>query len=265
MAIRARIQKRLTSSHTGRFIISGSKRIYLPGFYGFSMYEVLPPFIRQLRKTSIPERASGISFNIVMAIPPMLIFVFTLIPYLPISQQFIDQLFNLIRDLVPGEKDNSAIIGFLDDFINQERKGLLSFGLLMAVIFSSNAMFGILRAFDKNYPGFRKRKGINQRALALKITLTTMFMVFLCVSLLIAQSEVLAWLGVESVWLRELIDYSRWFVIIFIVFYIVSYIYRHGPAIAQKWPYLTPGSVFATTLMVVSTALFTWWVNNFSN
>ena len=133
----------------GRTIIGQSKRTYLPGFHGLSIYEVWKPFINQLRRTSLIERASGISFNIVMAIPPTLIFLFTLIPYLPISNVFMEQLYSLIRDVIPGEKDNAVIINFLKDFVNQPRNELLSFGLLLAIIFSSNAMMGVLRTFDK--------------------------------------------------------------------------------------------------------------------
>src|SRR5215216_2379328 len=140
MTFRTHIKRRIASSGPGRSIVNGSKRIYLPGFSGFSLYDVWPSFIQQLRKTSMVERASGISFNIVMAIPPTLIFIFTLIPYLPISRQFINQLFILIRDVVPGEKNNSVIINFLRDFIDKPRNELLSFGLLLAIFFSSNAM-----------------------------------------------------------------------------------------------------------------------------
>jgi membrane protein len=45
----------------------------------------------------------------------------------------------------------------------------------------------------------------------------------------------------------------------------VSLIYRHGPAQSRKWPFVTPGSICATGLMVLATMLVTWWVNHFSN
>src|SRR6476620_2862027 len=43
------------------------------------------------------------------------------------------------------------------------------------------------------------------------------------------------------------------------------FIYRHGPSLTQKWPFVTPGSVFATTLLLFATLLVSFWVNNFSN
>jgi membrane protein len=54
-------------------------------------------------------------------------------------------------------------------------------------------------------------------------------------------------------------------VIILLTYFIVSFIYRHGPAVAKRWPLFSTGALFATTLMIVATALFSYWVNNFSN
>jgi len=265
MAFRSTIKKHFESSRAGKEIIHRTRRTFIRGFSGFSLYEVAMEFIYQLRKTSLVERASGISFNIVMALPPTLIFIFTLVPYLPISKEFLNQMFALIRDVVPGEKNNSVIIDFLKDFVNRPRNELLSFGLFLAIFFSSNAMMGVLRSFDKNYPGFEKRKGLHKRRVALQLTMIVFFLIFLCILLLIAQANVLRWLGVESEFWRNLIHNSRWIVIIMLTYFIVSFIYHHGPAVAKRWPLFTAGAIFATTLMVVATALFSYWVNNFSN
>ena len=248
----------------GRTIIGQSKKTFLPGFHGLSVYEVWKPFISQLRRTSLVERASGISFNIVMAIPPTLIFLFTLIPYLPISNAFMEQLYSLIRDVVPGEKDNAVIINFLKDFVNQPRNELLSFGLLLAILFSSNAMMGVLRTFDKNYPGFLKRKMLHQRKTALILTLIVFFLVFICILLLIAQANVLRWLGVESEFWRNMIHDTRWVFLVLLTFFVIGFIYKQGPALSSKWPLLTPGAVFATTLMILATILVSWYVNSFN-
>lgn len=263
--IHRKIKETLATASPVKHVIHTSKSIVLPGFAGYSLFAIWRPFLEQLRKTSLPERAAAISFNVVMAIPPVLIFVFTLIPYLPISNKVILELYRLIRDIVPGEKNNSIIISFLEDFIKRPRNGLLSFGLLLALFFSSNAMMGVLRSFDKNYLGFYKRKGLKKRQVALQLTLVTFTLVFLCLLLLIAQDVVLAWLGVKSEILRLIITNARWVILALITFYVVSIIYRHGPAHLQKWPFLTPGAIFATTLMFIATFLVSFWVNHFSN
>jgi membrane protein len=228
MSFRSTIGKQFSSLARKQFH-DGNKKLVLANLGGYSFKEVFTSFIRQLKKTSLTERAAGISFNIVMAIPPTLVFIFTLIPYLPISKQFINQMFALIRDVVPGEKNNAAIITFLRDFLHKPQNGLLSFGLVLAILFSSNAMMGVLRSFDKNYPGFSKRKMLHKRKVALQLTLICFFMVFLCILLLVAQSAVLKWLGIRGAGLRSTLENVRWILIILLTFYIVSHIYRHGP------------------------------------
>src|SRR5215203_3369410 len=265
MSFRSQIKKRIFASAPGRRVISGSKKLYLPGLNGLSIYEVGPPFLRQLRITSLTERARGISFNIVMAIPPTLVFVFTLIPYLPISNQFIQELYTLIRDIVPGKENNTVIIQFLDDFLRQPRNGLLSLGLLLALFFSSNAMMGILRSFDKDYEGFEKRKSLKKRQTALLLTIVAFLLFFVFVLLLIAQGAVLNWIGIKSYALRVIIIKARWVLILLLIFYTIAIIYRHGPPTTKKWGVITPGSVFATSLMLLATFLFSYWVENFSN
>jgi membrane protein len=248
-----------------RGLIRQSKNVAVPGADDFSVYEVWKGFFRQLKRTSLVERAAAISFNVFMAIPPVILFVFTLIPYLPISRQFVREIFGLIRDIVPGEKNNTVIIGFLRDFLLQPRGELLSFGLLLALFFSSNAMMGILRSFDKDYEGFVKRTGLRKRRTAIKLTIIVFTTVFACILLLIAQRNVLQYIGIENHFIRNVISETRWVVILFLVFLSVSFIYRYGPAMNVRWHFINPGAVFATSLMILATALVTFWVNNFNN
>lgn len=103
------------------------------------------------------------------------------------------------------------------------------------------------------------------RKTALILTLVSFSLFFIFLFLLIAQGAVLHWIGIRSNALRLLIENSRWLIMLLLVFYLVSFIYKHGPSVTKKWPFITPGSVFATTLMLLATFLFSFYVNNFSN
>ncbi|HYC40177.1 MAG TPA: YihY/virulence factor BrkB family protein [Chitinophagaceae bacterium] len=265
MSFFVRIGKRISSSQPATYIVRKSKVTYVPGFKGISLFDVVGFFFKQVKAVGMTERASSIAFNFVMAIPPAIIFLFTLIPYLPISRDFEQTLYVLIRDVIPGERNNAALINFLHDFINEPRNELLSLGFILSLYFSSNAVMGIMRSFDKNYIGFRKRKFLQARLEALRLTLILFILVLVSVLLLMMQGQVLDWLGVEDRFVRALIRDARWIVIILLFFYSISFIYRHAPAVHKKWPHLTPGSVLATFLMILFTFGFSYWVNNFGN
>lgn len=211
------------------------------------------------------ERASAIAFNLVMAIPPAIIFLFTLLPFLPISEKFQQELYELIRDVIPGEKDHSNLIHFLEDFINKPRTGLLSLGFVLSMFFSSNAMMGIQRSFDKGYIGFRKRKGLQKRGVALKITFVIFILVFASILLLVARGTVLEFFGIQNETVKAIITNARWVVIVLLFFTCISYIYRHAPAVHKKWPMINPGSILATVLMLITTLGFSWWVGRFGH
>ena len=245
--------------------LAKSKSTSLPGFGGVALYDVALFFIKQVQTIGMTERASSIAFNFVMAIPPAIIFLFTLIPYLPITQAFQGELYGLIRDVIPGEKDNAVLIVFLQDFINNPRNGLLSLGFVLSLYFSSNAMMGIMRSFDKNYVGFTKRKGWHRRIVALKITAILYLIVFTSLATLIARDVVLQWLGIENTRLIALIMNLRWFVIVLLFFFCISFIYRHAPSVQKKWKLINPGSILATFLMLLMTLALSWWVSRFAH
>jgi len=259
------IRQRVASTFPANWLIRQSQKIRLPGFQGIPLYDVLKFFFQQIRKVGITERAAAISFNCVMAIPPIIIFLCTLIPYLPISNEFIRQLHGLIRDVIPGEKNNSAIIKFIDDIIKKPKNDLLSLGFLLAIFYSSNAVMGIMRAFDKNYLGFKKRKMIRRRATALQLTSVLFVLMFASLLVLIMQSSVLNLFGLKNVMVRQIIGYARWVVIVLLFFSSVSFIYRYAPFVHKRWKLINPGCILATTLMLLFTVFFSYWVNNFSN
>ena len=265
MHLLTKIKRRFLVSPPVSFMIRRSKKIFLPGFQGIPLFDVIRFLLLQAGKTGFTERASAIAFNFTMTIPPVVIFLFTLIPHLPISQEFINQIFSLIKDVMPGEKNNGVLIKFLSDILNKPRTGLLSTGFLLAMFFSSNAVMGIMRSFDKKYIGFTKRTGYHERFVALRLTFILFILFFITILALIMQGSVLRWLGITNSLLITVINNLRWILIVLMFFYSISFIYLYAPAVHKRWKLINPGSIIATFMMIIFTAGFSYWVSNFSN
>ena len=265
MHLLTQIRRRFITSFPVKFVIRKSKNIILPGFSGIPLFDVIRFFFVQIQKTSLNERAASIAFNLLVAIPPACIFLFTLIPYLPIKE-FMPQLYELIRDIIPGKQNYQPIIDFLEDFISNERGGLLSFGFLLALYFSSNAMIGIMSSFNKmNYMGFSRRHVVHDRWVAIKLTLILFLVILMSIVALVSRETVLTWLGIEDPTVRAIILNVRWVVIILLFFLTISFIYRYAPAVHKKWKLINPGSILATFMMIVYTMGFSYYVANFGN
>ncbi len=264
MKLFQRVRRNLLRSRPVTAGIAFSKATTFPGFKNKSLFEVFVATRSRILNEGMIERASAISYNFAMAFPPAIIFLFTLIPYIPINKSFINEIYGLIISIVPGPKNYTAIINFLNDFLTHPRNDLLSIGFLLSLFFSSNAIMGLMRAFDKNLPGFTKRKGFAKRLAALRITLVLFLFFIVCIAVLAARVAVLKWLGIENNLVVSLIASLRWVLVIVLFFVINSYLYRAVPSIEKKWKFINPGAVLSTVLMVLCVLGFSWWVGNFA-
>jgi membrane protein len=260
-----RLERILVTKTPLAFILLKSKHWHLPGFEGVPLYDVLKFFYKQVKTVGLTERAAAVSYNFIMAIPPSFLFLFTLIPNLPfISRSSIKiQLHALIIDIVPAKVHNANLIKFVDSFIDGSKIGLLSFGLMLALFFASNAMMGLMRSFNKNYIGFAKRKGLHDRWIAIRLTVLIFGLVLGCLIVLITQGAVIKWLGVKSNFWLEFIFYFRWVVIVALIFYSIAFIYKYAPAVHKRWKLTSPGTILATFLSLMATLGFSAFVNDF--
>ncbi len=251
--------------HPINYFTNKSKQWILPGFEGVPLYEVVKFFRKQIKTSGLTERASAISFNFIMSLPPTCLFLFTLIPNLPFipKKSLHLQLNKLIIDMVPAKTYNAGLINFVDFFFKGSKIGILSFGFILLLFFASNAMMGVMRSFNKNYPGFIKRKGLDKRWTAIKLTALLYSLLTVSLVLLFMQGNILKWFGIKNVFLREMIVYGKWIFIIALIFCSFGVIYKYAPSMHKRWRLISPGAIVATTLSIVATLAFSAFLNNF--
>ncbi len=236
-----------------------------PGFQGLSLHNVLSYFSKGFDVPSLTERASAISYNFIMSLPPTCLFLFTLIPNLPfISKRSLKfQLHSLIRDIIPSSTYNGSLIEFVDSFIEGSKIGLISFTFIISLFFASTGVMGLMRSFNKDYIGFQKIKGLKKRWEAIKLTLILFSLLLGCLLLLLLQRNILKWIGITNFQIRNLILYGKWIFIVGLIFYSYAFVYRYAPSTTKRWNLVSPGAVIATFLSILVTIGFTAFVDNF--
>ncbi|HEX8462264.1 MAG TPA: YihY/virulence factor BrkB family protein, partial [Segetibacter sp.] len=183
-----KIERIFFASAPVTFVRDESKRIILPGFNGVPLYDAGIFFFGELKKSGLNSRAKSISFDFAMAIPAVLICIFTVIPYLPVSKQFTKELLRLTRSVTPNQSSYNFVNSFLTDFLNTPRVGLLSFGFLLVIFYASNAMVSIIRTFDTAiYKQRPKTNFIRKRLKALRLTMVVLLLFIGTILLLIGQ------------------------------------------------------------------------------
>jgi membrane protein len=257
------------SSMPYRVASKKSKAIFLPGFQGLPLYDVVVFFKNQVQKVGLNDRARSISFSFLMAIPAATIFLCTLIPYLPVSKKLTNQLLLLTKEVTPNQNTYQLISNFLNDFLNKPRGGLLSFGLIVALYYASNAMMGLMRSFNKSLIFYSRRNFFESRLIAIRLTLVLLLLVIGCVIILVTQDELLRYIfrvmHIHRSSMKIVIKTIRWIVIIPLFYFAIAFIYKHAPAVHEKWRLFSPGTVLATVLMILLVFLFSIWVNKFGN
>lgn len=262
-----RLERYLYHSKLFFFVGKKSKQIILPGFDGLPLYDVVHFFISQVKKVGLNDRARSISFSFLTAIPAAAIFLCTLIPYLPVSNQIVRQLMLVTKDLTPNQNTSVLVQDFLNDFLKKPRNGLLSFGFVLTLFYASNAMIGIMRSFNKSLIYNTKRNFIQTRWMAVKLTALMMVLVIGSIAILVTQNEllrqILLWLHIKRRTVPWVFRTLRWVVIIPLFYFAIAFIYKYAPDVHKRWKLSSPGTLLATFLMISTTLVFSYWVNTF--
>ncbi|WP_242926922.1 YihY/virulence factor BrkB family protein [Pontibacter vulgaris] len=234
----------------------------------YSVYDVVDVLLGELRLDSITKRASYMAFNFTLAIFPSIIFLFTLIPYIPsvLSMDLSASILNFIGDFMPEEM-YAATYSTIEDIVNKPRGGLLSFGFLFALILSTNGIMSLMDAFDKKYHTFYKRSYLRKRMIATLLTVALAFILFLAVAAIFFGQWILDVLVFYEVvtesYTYALIVILKYVAIVFLFMLATSLIYYYVPAIQDKWPFISAGAVVATGLIFLVSMIFSMYISAF--
>jgi membrane protein len=243
------------------------KKQSLPGLDGVSIWNAGKFFFREMREEILMIRASAISFHAILSTFPSIIFLFTLIPYLPIKH-FQEILFTSLAQILP-KNAYDLLYSTIADIVSIQRGGLLSLGFFSALWFSTNGVNFLIQSFHKNSKDYRKRGFLRNRLLAIQLTGLLFFMLTLSVTLIITGNQVLTlllkYLQIKSAFTFLLFSILRWLIILSLFFFSIACLYYYGSGNRGKWRFLSPGATVATTLSILTSIGFSFFVNNFAN
>lgn len=247
--------------------INRIRKFTLPGFEGVPLVKVLRFFYFEIKKEGVTARASSITFFFMLSIFPGLIFLFTLIPYLPVKNIH-TQLLLTIKDIINNKEAYQMIRTTINDIAEIQHQGLMSIGFIMAIYSAMSGVKALINAFDKAYEHtFKKRNIIQKNWVALKLTFLIAILLIVSLTLIVAEKSVFEWvftaLHVHSGFSKWLIGFLRYVIIIALFFFAISFIYYYGPSYHKKFQFISAGSTLATGLSILASVLFSAFVNNF--
>ncbi len=212
----------------------------------------------------LPGLSAQLAYYFLLSLFPLLIVLFTLIPYIPIHQQ---DMLELVREFAPADALN-LIKKTVSEVMSHRSKGLLSFGIIGTLWSASNGINAVVRAFNKAYNVKESRSFIIARGVAILLTLGMIVVFLLALVLPIFGKEI-------GIYLFAKIGYSDEFIKLWstlslavsaiILFILFTGLYWIAPNVKLRCRAAFPGAAFATLGWMVSSMGLSFYVGNFSN
>lgn len=238
--------------------------VTLPGFDGMPMSRVFSFFYKGIVNGAITTRSSAISFNLFVAIFPTLIFIFTLIPFIPIDN-FQETLLSLIENIIPQSAWESVHLTFLD-IIMRPHGSWLSIGFVLALFFSTNGINSMIEAFNASYHSMETRGILAQRWVAFVLVVVLALMLVIAITFITVGSALLQYLKSEGFlqdrFIYFLLDSLRWIVLITLTYFGISIIYYWAPAKKRPFKFFSAGSSSTTFVIMLTNVGFNYYANN---
>jgi membrane protein len=256
------------------------------------LMDVFIDFFKLFTKGRTIDRAAGVAFNFFVALFPLILFFFTLIPYIPIPHLYERIMLALDNFLIPsGTMD--YVKETIDSIMNQPHDGLLSLSIFLCLIFGSSGIVAIFNGFRNVYANYVSDKGLGwkgwliQRLFAIIMLIIIGVLIVLSVMLISLGGMALKYLVANEIieggsFTFFLFSVLRWVIGVFALCFGISILYYFGNVrfdehyrVERKRPgrkgqkyrefvVFSPGTILATTLFVLSTVAFNTYISNFS-
>lgn len=224
----------------------------------------LKPLIKKIIQNDVAGMAAQLAYFFLLSLFPMLIFMVTLLPYTPLTQQ---DIFNVIKDYAPQETF-AMIQKTLNEVMASRSGGLLSIGIIGTLWSASNGMNALMKSLNKAYDVTEKRSFIVARSLAIVLTIAMIFVFMIALLLPVFGKQIglfiFSFLGLSEVFLKVW-AVIRWVLTPVILFVVFLAVYYMAPSLKIKCTTAVPGAIFASVGWIVVSLGFSFYVSYFGN
>ena len=249
-----------------RTLLHYSRLVVLPGFQGIPLFDVAIFFIKGLAKGAINQRASSAAFRFVMAIFPMLLFFFTLLPYFD-TQYYSTQIFTFLKDILPLNI-YQPIETTLIEILNRKYNSLMSIGIIGAIYASSSGINAMMLSFHTSYhDSIEKSSWWKRRLISIVMVIFGVFGIIIVLTLLGGFKWFINYLVAEEIINTTFqiicLQVIRWVVIISMIYFALSSLYYFSLESKKGYKFFSAGATLATILFILTTQAYILYIRFF--
>jgi membrane protein len=210
--------------------------------------------------------AAQLAYYFFLALFPALLFLVAIISFVPVDN-LLETITGTLARVAPGE-----VLGIIQDQIleiaRDEAGGLLTLGMLGTIWSTSAGMTAVIDTLNQAYDIQEGRPWWKVRATALGLTIALAVFIIASTVLVVAgpalAENIAAWFQLDAAfaWTWKIV---QWPVVFALVSLGVALVYYYAPDAEQEWIWITPGSILATSLWLLSSLGFRFYITNFGS
>ncbi|WNQ10493.1 YihY/virulence factor BrkB family protein [Paenibacillus aurantius] len=213
----------------------------------------------------VPAMGAQLTYYLILSFFPFLIFLIALVSFMPFLNS--GEIIGSISRMLP-QTSNETIRSVLDEIQQSKSSTLLSVGIITTIWSASKGIDGILKALNKAYDEEETRPFWKVKGASIMFTLLMAVVIVFTFGMLIFGK----WIG-EMIF--KFLHVPAFFDIIWsIAKYVLPLgmmaamfvlLYRFIPNRHLSFREVLPGALFTTVGWIVTSLLFSFYVNNFGN
>ena len=228
--------------------------------------EILKRTTREAIADNVMGMSAQLAYYFFFSLFPALLLILAIASYFPV-QTLVDELFKAMSGFAPPE-GLQIITDQIQKIRTPKPAGLLTFGVAMALWSSSSAMTAIISTLNGAYDIEEGRPWWKVQLTAILLTIGVALFILISFALVIVgptmAEKVADWvhLGAAFEWTWKILQWPLVFVLACTG---IAMIYFFAPDAEQDWVWLTPGSILSTTLWLLVSLAFKYYVVNISS
>ena len=238
--------------------------IHIP-FLGVSLWKMFEIYIQGVFKNKIGRTAGAISWNFVFSLFPFILFLLSIMPYLPYYDRLQFYIFDvLMHQIFPGRIEED-VISYIKNTIIPNTTSISKITIVLALFFATNGTFALIDGFNE-YTDV-KHHDVKEFITAFFITIAFISVIFLALFGVYYAELVLKWFkpSYDISWFVENLSRIIGFISFpLFYFFLLALFYWVGTVKITRFKQAVPGALLTTVLFVLTTYLFAIYARNFA-
>jgi membrane protein len=236
---------------------------------GLSLGEIAHGAWKEIIEGDISTQASGLAFNFILAIFPLLLFLVSLFGFSAArGTEMRTNLFLYLSKVLPAAPFH-LVTSTIQEIMRNSSGGKITFGIVSALWFASGGMSSIISALNSSYAIHDRRSWIKVRFVALMLTIAISVLTVSAFVLVLVGNGIVEFIGQTVRFGSQLV--VAWHIFqypVALLFVVISFsmIYFYGPDLKeQHWYWITPGSLLGVMLWLAASLSFRAYLHYFNS